>query len=150
MAMTVCRECKGEVSTDAKACPHCGIKYPVKRGFFATLAAIAVLLGLGYLIVTVLGINDESAALDTCDELAPHVILVSEQGEGAIHLLKLFDVTDRKALAPSIRPDTGRLQNVLFCHAVGLTSRNTEQAIYFWLEEDADGEQFYGFEPATK
>ena len=150
MAMTVCRECKGEVSSEAKVCPHCGIKNPVRRGCLATLGGLVVLLVLGYIIVALLGLADDPTALDTCDKLAPHVVRLSEQGDGGIHLLKLFDISDRKALAPSIRPDTGRLQNVLFCHAIGLTSRNTEQGIYFWLEEDAEGAQFYGFEPIAR
>lgn len=30
MALTPCRECKKDVSTEAAACPHCGVKRPVK------------------------------------------------------------------------------------------------------------------------
>ena len=28
MAMTICRECGGDVSTSARTCPHCGVKNP--------------------------------------------------------------------------------------------------------------------------
>ncbi len=28
MALTKCKECKKEVSTSAKTCPHCGVKDP--------------------------------------------------------------------------------------------------------------------------
>ncbi|MEI7065353.1 hypothetical protein [Dickeya chrysanthemi] len=28
MALTKCKECKKEVSTSAKVCPHCGVKNP--------------------------------------------------------------------------------------------------------------------------
>jgi hypothetical protein len=31
MALTLCRECKREVSTTAKKCPHCGATWPANR-----------------------------------------------------------------------------------------------------------------------
>jgi hypothetical protein len=31
MALTTCRECGKQVSTDAKACPHCGTSAPAKK-----------------------------------------------------------------------------------------------------------------------
>ncbi|MDR6517492.1 hypothetical protein J2789_000154 [Variovorax paradoxus] len=31
MALKPCRECKKEVSTEAKACPHCGVTSPTKK-----------------------------------------------------------------------------------------------------------------------
>jgi len=30
MALTACRECEKEVSTEAKTCPHCGAPYPAR------------------------------------------------------------------------------------------------------------------------
>ena len=32
MAITTCRECSREVSTEAASCPHCGIPNPAKEG----------------------------------------------------------------------------------------------------------------------
>lgn len=31
MALTTCRECGKQVSTDAKTCPHCGTSAPTKK-----------------------------------------------------------------------------------------------------------------------
>ena len=31
MALTNCRECQGEVSTEARSCPHCGVPNPSNR-----------------------------------------------------------------------------------------------------------------------
>ncbi|MDZ7261509.1 MAG: zinc ribbon domain-containing protein [candidate division KSB1 bacterium] len=31
MSITTCRECNKEVSTDARACPHCGARYPARK-----------------------------------------------------------------------------------------------------------------------
>ena len=31
MSLTVCRECQGQVSTQARACPHCGAPFPGRR-----------------------------------------------------------------------------------------------------------------------
>ena len=53
MALKPCRECGEEVSTDAKTCPHCGVRYPGKPlgaspGALGcvTLLAIVVFLGM--------------------------------------------------------------------------------------------------------
>lgn len=55
MALTTCRECKKEVSTDAKTCPHCGTSSPAQKSkpmsagvgcvliFFALLVLGAIL-----------------------------------------------------------------------------------------------------------
>ena len=66
MALKPCRECGQEVSTDAQACPHCGIPHPVKkeerRGIFSrkielsrrqTVAVLAVGTAiLGFLMLS--------------------------------------------------------------------------------------------------
>lgn len=36
MALTNCRECKREVSTEAAACPHCGVPRPATAGWKGT------------------------------------------------------------------------------------------------------------------
>ena len=64
MALTACRECAGQVSTAAKACPHCGVLRPdrtqAQRGMTADVvrAALiaAVLLAVVALTVTALGV----------------------------------------------------------------------------------------------
>lgn len=48
MAMTQCKECKQEVSSEAKTCPHCGVKKPAVnasdaiKGFFSLVFIIWV------------------------------------------------------------------------------------------------------------
>ncbi len=37
-----CRECDGEVSTEAEECPHCGTKNPTKEAQRRTMAAVIV------------------------------------------------------------------------------------------------------------
>lgn len=50
MALIKCKECGKEISTDAKACPHCGAKPPYRPGIgmivFAGLALIIAIKGL--------------------------------------------------------------------------------------------------------
>jgi len=53
MAMAACRECKKEVTSEAKTCPHCGISIPVKpkptaAAWLVTLGIIVVVVGLVY------------------------------------------------------------------------------------------------------
>jgi len=52
MALMPCRECKRDVSTEAKACPHCGVKSPTKappsaKEGIAGLAILVLLAGVG-------------------------------------------------------------------------------------------------------
>lgn len=48
MALVQCKECKGEVSSSAKTCPHCGKK--LKMGWFAKLLIGVVALVAAFLI----------------------------------------------------------------------------------------------------
>ena len=49
MAMKECRECKKEVSTEAKVCPSCGVKNPTKK----KSRTLGILLGLGIFIAVI-------------------------------------------------------------------------------------------------
>jgi hypothetical protein len=55
MSMAKCRECRAEVSSEAKACPKCGIGKPVRKtsaitkvvaGFFALTFGMALIAGI--------------------------------------------------------------------------------------------------------
>lgn len=47
MAMTTCRECGKEVSTEAKTCPHCGAGRPARRSHrWPAIVALVFLVGL--------------------------------------------------------------------------------------------------------
>lgn len=47
MAMKDCRECKKEVSTEAKTCPHCGVKNPTQK---QTSTGMKILIGFGIFV----------------------------------------------------------------------------------------------------
>lgn len=50
MALIACQECKREVSTDAKSCPHCGAKIrPAKKSMSLAMKVLLGLLGIGIL-----------------------------------------------------------------------------------------------------
>ena len=46
MAMTTCRECKKEISSEAKVCPHCGVSAPARRGTHVSATAGCLIIGL--------------------------------------------------------------------------------------------------------
>ena len=49
MAMTKCKECKKEVSTNAKTCPNCGVKDPgftIKDYIFGVIVLIVIVWGV--------------------------------------------------------------------------------------------------------
>ncbi len=55
MAMTKCKECKNEVSSQAKVCPYCGIKNPG----FKWWQGLIGLVTLGVILYFVFGGDDE-------------------------------------------------------------------------------------------
>lgn len=60
MALITCHECKGQVSSEAAACPQCGAK--PKQGIgFGTVVVLALAAGLAYTVAT-LGEHRPSAA----------------------------------------------------------------------------------------
>nr|WP_139183761.1 hypothetical protein [Pseudomonas sp. NFPP33] len=50
MAMTVCHECKKDISSTAKACPHCGAEAP-KTKIWPWIIGIPVILFVGLMII---------------------------------------------------------------------------------------------------
>ncbi|EMV5400057.1 hypothetical protein AACN09_003720, partial [Escherichia coli] len=58
MALTKCKECKKEVSTSAKTCPHCGVKDP---GFGAKekLGGCLILIIIVAVIMYFIGSGDD-------------------------------------------------------------------------------------------
>lgn len=55
MAMTKCKECKQEVSTSAKKCPHCGVSNPglsAKEMAIGTAFVVVLLFGFGSWLVS--------------------------------------------------------------------------------------------------
>lgn len=61
MSLVQCKECKKEVSSSAKTCPHCGVK--LRMGFFAkSLIVVSVLFGVVVLIGLGLGSSPEGQA----------------------------------------------------------------------------------------
>lgn len=59
MALVQCRECKGEVSSQAKVCPHCGLRKPgpirpldaaAVKIFKMAVASVLVLLSIVWIV----------------------------------------------------------------------------------------------------
>lgn len=53
MALTQCKECKKEVSTTAKTCPHCGVKDPgfgAKQKLSGCLIMIIIVAAIAYFV----------------------------------------------------------------------------------------------------
>jgi hypothetical protein len=49
MALTECKECGQQVSTDSRYCPHCGKNKPAKSGMNGCLTVFLIFMGLGVL-----------------------------------------------------------------------------------------------------
>jgi len=55
MALKPCKECKKEVSTQARKCPHCGVSYPTKNITQGCLVALILIVCIPFLVVQCAG-----------------------------------------------------------------------------------------------
>lgn len=70
MALQPCKECKKEISTKAKTCPHCGVKDPgvtTKDVLFGVVILVAIVFGL---IMFFSGGSDSDEDKKTPEEIA--------------------------------------------------------------------------------
>lgn len=63
MALTKCKECKKEVASSAKVCPHCGVKNPGVRGR-DMLLGVVLLIAIGFGITKCSSGSDSEKAAD--------------------------------------------------------------------------------------
>ena len=74
MAMTTCKECGKQVSTEAKACPHCGAAAPAKKKAKG---------GIGKWLLIVFAIGVIAAILPKQDKAPPGRKRTAESANGA-------------------------------------------------------------------
>lgn len=102
---------------------------------------LSILIALGMCIIALVGCGNSdgaTASIETCEELAPHIIELSEQSADSYpgKILKMYDIKDV----------IGTGTNDLDCSATGRMSRGDDTTIRFHLVEDADGDRFIGYQ----
>lgn len=103
-----------------------------QRGFIGLLVFVAV--------IAVAASGCENLSLpETCEELAPRIIQLSEEREGPFtaRILKFYDIEELEASGDYI----------LKCWARAKTSRGGDSDVIFHMTEDEDGDRFIGMEP---
>ena len=92
-------------------------------------------------VVIVIGIfeSDVGGPIETCEDLAPGIIEMSEEKRGlfSTKILKMYDINQNAS------PDKNRL---LECTATAKMDRGGDVGITFYMEEDADGDRFIGMQ----
>jgi hypothetical protein len=84
MALRPCKECKKEISTDAKVCPHCGKKVGMSAGS-GCLVVVLIFIGLG---VVMSGLHQSGTGGVSTPTIDPKSIALSQLS---------FDFKGRKA-----------------------------------------------------
>jgi hypothetical protein len=118
MALGKCKECGKEISSQAKACPHCGAKQRNKA------AAVAVVLILGAIIVTFTVIsmntqtapNGEAAAPPSDSDTAASAPAASAMQVNALQLAQAFqanEVAAQKTYGGQVLDVTGTITGVV-------------------------------------
>ncbi|MCY3784556.1 MAG: hypothetical protein OXG79_12350 [Chloroflexi bacterium] len=105
------------------------------RLLIASTAALAVavavaLIGCGELAL-------KTTADVQCEDLIPDVVRISEENKHPLRptILKVYD-------AKEVSRSSSRLE----CEGSAKTSFGDDQPLIFYLEEDADGDRFVGYE----
>lgn len=104
MALKPCRECKKDVSTEAKTCPHCGVSAPTKQppsklgwvalGLFAVVCTAAI-AGSGKRSVEASPVAVESGQLATP---SPSVMVTATPESEPLKSVVAFTESERKVL----------------------------------------------------
>lgn len=81
MALKPCRECKKDVSTEAKTCPHCGVAAPVKQGSGKAWLVALGTAGLVALCTSAKGKKSEEAHAEALPAQAGEPAAVAEPQE---------------------------------------------------------------------
>jgi hypothetical protein len=70
MALKPCRECKKEVSTEAKTCPHCGVANPVAGASLGGCSNTIVSIVIVIAVVSAINLCSDSKPADPATERA--------------------------------------------------------------------------------
>ena len=91
--------------------------------------------------IIVIGIfeSDGGGSIETCEDLAPSIIEMTEEKRGPFNrrILKMYDINQNAT------PSKNRL---LECTATAKMDRGGDVDITFYMEEDADGDRFIGYQ----
>lgn len=88
MAMVKCKECKKDVSSKAKVCPHCGVKDPAVTTM-AMIGAVVFLVVLVWIVVDFLSGDADPAVSSVAEsEAPPALIKTPEQIEAELEVCK--------------------------------------------------------------
>ena len=171
--MIHCQGCGEQISEDAPTCPKCGkpnasaskgISTGVKIGIFflppifawftlkkgvSTTTRVVAFVWMAIYFGVLMNDNGKGVPEDdaqavteatTCQGLSSHVIELSKEKGGPfkVEMLKMYDIEE---VSPA---GEGR---VLDCTADIKWDRGDNSRYRFFIEEDAEGTQFYGYEP---
>ena len=100
------------------------------------LMATVALMVISLLVFT--GCGASLTTPETCEDLAPMIIELSEDNEGPFsgRIIKLYEIDEVR----------GASDRVIDCKANAKWSRGGDSGINFYMEEDSDGDRFIGYE----
>lgn len=109
MALVKCKECGGQVSTEASSCPHCGAKRNPRASYLwifigLPVGAVVLFLGVGFLNMTPEKSRDR-AAIDECWRAVDTQLPFSEPRLFAARACRMMvsDYENKHGKAPSLR-----------------------------------------------
>jgi hypothetical protein len=98
MALTPCRECKKEVSTGAKSCPHCGAKKPSESATERMIVEFIVLIFIVVFFISFCTGGDETSQPKKNENLSEFDICKRKYSKTYRDLGESFLQADKRAL----------------------------------------------------
>jgi hypothetical protein len=78
VALHPCKECKAQISTDAKVCPHCGKKQGSSTGCLSIVIVVFILLAIGRLATVKPGPHGDSGGETVSAPVDPKEVALSQ------------------------------------------------------------------------
>lgn len=90
MALIECKECKKQVSSDAKTCPHCGVTINKARNWFWEIIKWAVILFFGIMVIGFFAGNGKdhlSSRESQCQDMVTNLLKAPSTADfGSVYL----------------------------------------------------------------
>lgn len=96
---------------------------------------LLIIIGV-FLLDRAMNNYEENSRVDTCDQLAPHIVELSKERDDSLQpkILKLYDIKEES-----------HRDRELNCIATARWSRGNKSQIVFYRFRDKDGDSFIGY-----
>lgn len=148
MGLRACKECKGQVSTKAAACPHCGAKQPRRTSL--TTWFVTIFFGLPIILMVIAGSGRNDDASAPAASRSPAVAAASPTANSDTSLSMSACEAAKEAVLKQLRaPATADFPGCVF-GADSYSIRANPERSRFWVQGHVDSQNGFGANVRSK